>query len=90
MDNLHLFGKRVKELRKSKGITQEKLAEIIELDAKQIGNIETGSGFTTMQTLEKLANFLMLKLVICSSFRIKNPDNNDLKTISKIINAVLK
>ena len=105
MDNLHLFGKRIKELRKSKGITQEKLAEIIELDAKQIGNIETGAGFTTMQTLEKLAGYFQVEIYDLFKFshqenrqeliknlidQIKNANDNDLKTISKIINSILK
>lgn len=105
MDNLHLFGKRIKELRKSMGVTQEQLAEIIELDAKQIGNIETGSGFTTMQTLEKIAKYFDVEICELFNFshqksrfeliknlteRIENANDNDLKIISKIINSILK
>ena len=55
MDNLKLFGKRIRELRKQKAITQEQLGEIVGLDVKQISNLETGNCFTTMQTIEKLA-----------------------------------
>ena len=55
MNNLELFGKRIRELRKSRSLTQEQLAEIIGLDVKQISNIETGYCFTTMSTIEKLA-----------------------------------
>lgn len=55
MNNLKLFGKRIKELRKKKKITQEQLGEIVGVDNKQIGNIETGTYFTTMPTLEKIA-----------------------------------
>ena len=105
MDNLHLFGKRIKELRKQKGITQEKLAEIVELDAKQIGNIETGSGFTTMNTLEKFAKIFEVDISELFTFehqkpreeiisklihQIQNADDTNLKIISKIINSILK
>ena len=105
MNNLQLFGKRIKELRKSKKITQEQLAEIVGLDSKQIGNIETGSGFTTMATLEKLAKFFDVEISELFSFnhqktrqelikslttQINNAKDEDLKTISKIINSILK
>ena len=46
MNNLVLFGKRVSELRKARKLTQEQLAEIVGLDSKQIGNIETGYSFS--------------------------------------------
>ncbi|MBQ8460578.1 helix-turn-helix transcriptional regulator [bacterium] len=105
MNNLQLFGKRIKELRKVKKVTQEQLAEIIGLDSKQIGNIETGSGFTTMSTLEKLASFFDVEISELFSFahqksrqelieslinQIKNAKDEDLKTISKILNSILK
>lgn len=104
MDNLYLFGKRIKELRKAKNLTQEQLAEIVGLDAKQIGNIETGAGFTTMTTLEKLAKQFDVEIADLFEFnhnkprkdlvnklinQIKNADDNDLKLISKIVNSVL-
>ena len=56
MDKLKLFGKRIKELRKKCGYTQEQLSEKIGLFPKQIGNIETGNCFTTMNNLVKLAD----------------------------------
>lgn len=55
MNKLKFFGKRIKELRKKNHLTQEQLAEKIGVYPKQIGNIETGTCFTTFQTLEKLA-----------------------------------
>ena len=36
------LGKRVREVRKSKGISQEKLAEMAGIDRSYMGNIERG------------------------------------------------
>ena len=55
MDSQKLFGKRIKELRKQHNLTQEQLSEILGVFQKQIGNIETGTTFTTMANLEKFA-----------------------------------
>lgn len=50
-----LFGKRIKELREKNNLTQEKLAEILELDYQTISRIETGYYFTSYDNLEKFA-----------------------------------
>ena len=55
---IKLFGRRVKELRKRYGITQEKLAEALNLDNQTISRIETGYFFTSYENLEKMATAL--------------------------------
>lgn len=50
-----LFGKRIRELREKNNLTQEKLAEILELDYQTISRIETGYYFTSYENLEKFA-----------------------------------
>lgn len=62
MNKLKLFGKRIKELRKKSGFTQEQLSEKIGLFQKQIGNIETGTCFTTMQNLEKFSQIFGVEI----------------------------
>lgn len=52
------FGKRIQEIRKSKKLTQEKLAEAIGLDTPNLSNIERGKRFVTSDTLEKIVNAL--------------------------------
>ena len=52
---IKLFGKRIKEIRKNKKMTQEKLAETVGLDCQTISRIETGYYFTTYENLEKIA-----------------------------------
>ena len=49
-----LFGKRIKELRKEKNLTQEKLSELIGIDTRNLIKIEKGETFPRVQTLEKI------------------------------------
>lgn len=62
MNTQKLFGKRIKELRKQNNLTQEQLSEMLGVFQKQIGNIETGTTFTTMNNLEKLAKILNVEI----------------------------
>ncbi len=55
MDDRKLLGKRIKSLRKSKGYTQERLAEIIDINAKYLAGIERGEANPTLSLLERLS-----------------------------------
>lgn len=60
------FGQRVKELRLSKGYSQEKLAEISDLDRTYIPGIESGKRNISLVVLEKIAkafNFSISELL---------------------------
>jgi len=48
------FGLRIKELRKKAGLTQEKLAEMLDIGVRSLVKIETGAGFPSSKTIEKL------------------------------------
>jgi len=48
------FGNNLKLLRKSKDITQEKLAEIADIHPQQVSKIETGGYFPSCKTIEKI------------------------------------
>ncbi len=52
------FGKRIRQLRKEKGMSQEKLAEKSGLHNTYIGQIERGEKNASLETIEKLANGL--------------------------------
>jgi transcriptional regulator with XRE-family HTH domain len=62
MDNKKKLGKRIQELRKKKGYTQEKVAELISMEQNTISVIESGRNFPTLATLEKIANVLDVEL----------------------------
>jgi len=53
-----LFGKRVKELRNKMGLTQEQLAELIEVGERNLSKIECGNVFVKASTIAKLMNAL--------------------------------
>ncbi|MBR1680579.1 helix-turn-helix transcriptional regulator, partial [bacterium] len=55
------LGARIQEIRKSKKITQEKLAELIDIETPNLSNIERGKKFMTADTLEKIINTLGVK-----------------------------
>ena len=52
------LGQRIKYFRKSKGLSQEKLAEMIDLTTRSLGNVETGRYFMSLSNLEKLMSVL--------------------------------
>lgn len=56
--NNNKFGQRLKELRKSKGYTQQLLAEKAGIDEKHLSRIENNKYFPTYITLNKLLNAL--------------------------------
>lgn len=52
------FGKRLKEIRKQKKVTQFQLAELANIDEKHVSNIERGGNFPRAELLEKFAEIL--------------------------------
>lgn len=55
-DILIKFGERVRELRKSKGLSQEELSFKADLHRTYIGMIERGEKNITLVNIEKIAN----------------------------------
>lgn len=53
-----LLGKRIKELRNKKGLTQEKLAEMVDIGERNLSKIECGTNFIKADTLSKLLTAL--------------------------------
>lgn len=80
MDNKKKLGKRIKELRKKKGFTQEQVAEMVELEQNTISVIESGRNFPTLVTLEKIANVLDVEL---SDF-FNYDDLDDIKKVKQL------
>ncbi len=48
----------IKEYRKKRKITQEKLAELLDISPRQLQRIESGSSETSLKTLKKLIKVL--------------------------------
>jgi transcriptional regulator with XRE-family HTH domain len=57
------FGERVRELRKARGLSQEVLAELSDLDRTYISGIERGVRNVALRNIEALAHALGVELV---------------------------
>ncbi len=62
MDEKKLIGRRIKELRKSKGLSQEQLAEKAETSQNYLSRMERGTENLTLDMLIKLANALEVEM----------------------------
>lgn len=56
------FGKRVAELRKKAGFSQESFAFKCDVDRTYIGTIERGEKSPTLNTIDKIANALSISI----------------------------
>ena len=54
----NLFGRKIKEYRKKKNLTQAQLAEVVNVDDKHISCIESGKNFPSPDLIERLATSL--------------------------------
>jgi len=68
MNNKKLLGQRIKEVRKAKNLTQEKLAEVIGIETGSLSAIESGRHFPSLITLEKIAKHLNTQLQVFFDF----------------------
>lgn len=50
-----LLGERIRELRKIRGYSQEKLAEMVDIEQKHVSRLELGKSYPTIERLEKIA-----------------------------------
>ena len=54
MDIKKAFGEKLKRIRNKRKLTQEQLAEIIDMSPKNLSKIEVGASFVSSETLEKI------------------------------------
>ena len=82
-----LFGKQLKHLREERNITQEKLAEILDISPRGLSAIECGKNFVTAQTIEKICYALEItpKQLFDFNFELESTQNTKEK-INILIN----
>lgn len=86
MDKKKLLGRRIKKLIKQRGISQEKLAELVGIEPTALSNIVTGRNYPLMSTLEKILLVLGVNFSDVFNFEHQN-DNKDIQTeIEQILN----
>lgn len=105
MDNLtKLLGNRIKELRKSRGYTQETLAQDAGISDKYLSEVERGECKVSVEVLNKVASGLHIDLHDLVNFEsqtsrqdredqlvdlIKNASDEQLVVLQRVIKAVL-
>ena len=82
------LGKRISELRKRMNISQEMLAEKLNITQKSLSNIETGRNFLTADTLEKLLSVFNITSAELFDFEHLGSETELLDDISRYINTI--
>jgi len=82
------LGRRIQYLRKSRNITQEKLAEQINMDITSLSKIETGRNYPHPDTLEKIAKALDIEICHLFSNELNFSKEDYLSAIYKNISYI--
>jgi transcriptional regulator with XRE-family HTH domain len=97
-------GQRIRNLRKIQGLTQEELGERVQQPQSYIGAIERGEKNISLETLERIANALKVrveeliksgsvtekeKLVVSIQTLLKDRTEQEIKLLQKLIADVL-
>ena len=81
------IGKRIKELRKKRGLSQEQLAELVGIEQNTLSYIETGANFCSAETLEKLID--ALGVMPHELFLFSHNESSDEELVKKISELLL-
>lgn len=84
-DLLKLVGARIRALRKDKGWSQERLAELAELNASYVGKIERGEKNVTFKSLEKVSASLGITIEELFQNIQTLEDGKDAQTLATIM-----
>ena len=83
-----LLGKRIKELRKQKGYTQDYLAEKLKIEPRQLSKLETGKHYPSFETIIALLETFDITFEELISFEHLNSANVIRKTLLKDIENI--
>lgn len=79
MKTEQLLGRRIRELRKARNLTQEQFGEKTGINYKYLGAVERGQENPTVKVLEKIARVLRVDLQELFVFEHLEPDSKTLK-----------
>ena len=77
------LGNKIREIRISRTLTQEALAEKINLSAKSLSQIELGNNFISAETLEAICIALNINPNVLFDF--KSPQASEIAPIEEIV-----
>ncbi|MBS6603389.1 MAG: helix-turn-helix transcriptional regulator [Brachyspira sp.] len=79
-----LIGKKLKQIRISRGISQEQLSEMIYLSPRQMSIIETGNSYPSLDTFIRIAEKLEFDINEFFNVNIKRTDETREKVLEQI------
>ena len=84
------FHEKLLELRKSKGMTQEELAEALFVSSTAISKWESGRGYPSIDSLKEISRFFSVTIdeLICSQEMIAAAENDKKESISRFIAVI--
>ena len=77
-----LLGQRIRDARKAKGLTQERLAELLGIGTSNISYIETGKFSPSMENFEKLVEILGVEPCELYTFETLKPADVMIKELN--------
>lgn len=87
--NFEVIGKKLREIRISRGLTQEYIANMADVNTSHISNIENNRVKISLTTLVHICNALDVTVdyVLSSEYTVSSPiDNEILKEIHQLTN----
>lgn len=85
MNTKQLLGKRLKELIKKKGLSQEKMAELVGIEPTALSNIVTGRNYPLFTTLDKILEVLNVSYIDVFNFDHHNTNEDLMVQIIKLL-----
>ena len=89
MDNIKiLFGRKIRELRKKRNMTQAALAELVNVDDKHISCIESAKNFPSADLIDRLSTALKVEPKdLFEFYYLQEPENlrNEISSMIKIL-----
>lgn len=86
METHTLLGRRIRSLRKARGLTQQQLGELADLNYKYLGAVERGEENPSVKVLERIATALEVELI--ELFRLEHEEANP-KVLRKSVETLL-
>jgi len=84
------FNEKLQELRKSKSLTQEELAEALFVSRTAISKWESGRGYPSIDSLKEISRFFSVTIddLICSEEMISVAENDKKEFVSKYVSLI--
>ena len=79
-----ILAANLRENRRKKGLTQEKLAEMADISLRYLAMLETGDGFPSAEVLEKLAEALDIE-----AFELFYPSSTPEGALSHLVQTII-